>query len=174
MIPLISTASGNRSVIKRVCVLIVSAALLVLAGCERAKETPVDSDRITLEANEHQRDFGSYTLHVNALTTDQLPQEVAKEYRIPRSNSRAMLNVVITKKADGGDEPVMGSVAASARNLAGQFQELNMREITEQDAIYYIADLAVDDKDTVTFDIGVVPVNESDPFKVTYRHEFFH
>lgn len=49
-----------------------------------------------------------------------------------------------------------------------------MREITEKDATYYIADMAVDDKDTVTFDIDVVPVNETDPLKVTYRHEFFH
>ncbi len=158
----------------RVCALILATAVFVLAGCERAKETPVDSDRIVLGANEHQKDFGNYTLHVNALTTDQLPQEVAKEYRIARSNSRAMLNVVITKKADGGGEPVTGKVAASARNLAGQFKELDMKEITEQDAIYYIADMAVDDNDTVTFDIDVVPVNESDPFKVTYRHEFFH
>lgn len=149
-------------------------AMLTLAGCERAKETPVDSDRIVLGTNEHQRDFGEYTLHINALTTDQLPQEVAKEYRIARSNSRAMLNVVITKKVAVGDEPVTGNVTANARNLAGQFKELNMREITEQDAIYYIADMAVDDKDTVTFDIDVVPMNESDPFKVTYRHEFFH
>jgi hypothetical protein len=151
-----------------------SVALLLLAGCERAKETPVDTDRVILAVNEHQKVFGNYTLHVNALTTDQLPQEVAKEYRIPRSNSRAMLNVVITRKADDGDEPVTGRVSANARNLAGQFKELDVREINEQDAIYYIADMAVDDKDTVTFDIDVVPVNESEPFKVTYRHKFFH
>ena len=171
---LTSPASGNSSGIKRVSVLILSAALVVLAGCERAKETPAETDRITLGANEHQKDFGDYTLHVNALTTDQLPQDVAKEYRIPRSNSRAMLNVVITKKAADGDEPVPGSVNANARNLAGQLKELEMREITEEKAIYYIADLSVDDKDTVTFDIDVVPVNESDPFKISYRHEFFH
>lgn len=99
-----------------ILVLILPAVLLVLAGCERAKETPVDSDRVALQANEHQNQFGDYTLHINALTTDQLPQEVAKEYRIARSNSRAMLNVVITKKAVVGDEPVTGRVTANAKN----------------------------------------------------------
>ncbi len=146
----------------------------LLAGCERPKETPVGTDRVALEANEHLKTFGDYTLHVNALTTDQLPSEVAKEYRISRSTSRAMLNVVVTTKSDGADKPVTASVIANARNLAGQFKDLEMREILEKNAIYYIADIAVDDQETLIFDIDVIPVNETDVLKLSYKHEFFH
>jgi hypothetical protein len=147
---------------------------VVLAGCERPKEIPVETDRVVLGANEHLKTFGNYTLHVNALTTDQLPPEVAKEYRIQRSNSRAMLNVVVTAKSDGGDKPVTAAVVANARNLAGQFKDLEMREIVEKDAIYYIADLAVDNQETLTFIIDVLPANETEVLKLSYTHEFFH
>jgi len=147
---------------------------LLLAGCERPKETPVKTDRVAFGANEHQKAFGDYTLHVNALTTDQLPPEVAKGYRIPRSTNRAMLNVVVTTKSEGADKPMTATVTANARNLAGQFKDLEIREILEKDAIYYIADLAVDDQETLIFDIDVLPVNEHDVLKLSYKHEFFH
>ena len=147
---------------------------LLIAGCERPKETPVETDRVAFRANEHQKAFGDYTLHINALTTEQLPPEVAKKYRIPRSTSRAMLNVVVTTKSEGVDKPITATVIANARNLAGQFKDLEMREILEKDAIYYIADLAVDDQETLIFNIDVLPVNEHDVFKLSYKHEFFH
>jgi hypothetical protein len=153
---------------------LVLLTVLVLGGCERPKEVPVDASRVALAANEHLKAFGDYTLHVNALTTDQLPPEVAKEYRIQRSTARAMLNVVVTTKSDNGDKPVTANVVANARNLAGQFKDLEMREIREKDAIYYIADLPVDNQETLIFNIDVLPVNETEVLRLSYRHEFFH
>ena len=103
----------------------------MLVGCDRAEQTQGDPDRIVLGPNENARGFGAYTLHVNALTTDQLEQDVAKAYGITRSKSRAMLNVVIMRNAAGQDQPVTAQVSASARNLANQFKDLGMRELVE-------------------------------------------
>ncbi|MYF70586.1 MAG: DUF4426 domain-containing protein, partial [Proteobacteria bacterium] len=53
------------------------------------------------------QEFGDYTLHFNALTTDQLPAEVAQRHGIVRSGNRAMLHVSILRKREGAvGEPV--------------------------------------------------------------------
>ena len=84
-----------------------------------------------------------------------------------------MLNVVITKNIDGADKPVTGTVITVARNLASQIKDMEMREIIEQDAIYYIGVISVDNEENIIFDIEATPVNESEPFLMTYRQQFF-
>ena len=53
-----------------------------------------------LPATESTKDFGEYVLYFNALNTDQLSPDIAREYGIVRSKSRAMLNVSIHRKLD--------------------------------------------------------------------------
>ncbi|MCH7696390.1 MAG: DUF4426 domain-containing protein [Proteobacteria bacterium] len=148
--------------------------LLVLAGCESSEQPAADMpERITLGLHEHAKTFGNYTVHVNALTTDQLPSEVARAYQISRSKSRIILNVVITQKQNGTDKPVMASVTSVARNLAAQLKNITMREIIEEDAIYYIGELSVAHGETLIFDIDVKPTNISSPYLLTYKQQFF-
>lgn len=45
------------------------------------------------------KNFGDYTVHFSAFTTDILTPEVAKSYRIPRSKNRALLNISVLKKS---------------------------------------------------------------------------
>ena len=51
-----------------------------------------------LPATEGSKDFGDYVVYFNAMNTDQLTPEIAREYEIVRSKSRAMLNVSIHRK----------------------------------------------------------------------------
>ncbi len=148
--------------------------LLLLAGCESSEQSAVDTpERITLGLNEHAKAFGDYTVHVNALTTDQLPADVARSYRISRSKSRIMLNVVITQKQNGTDEPITGTVTSVTRNLASQLKNIKMREIVEDAAIYYIGELSVTNAETLIFDIDVTPKGLSSPYLLSYTQQFF-
>ena len=76
--------------------------------------------------------FGDYVLHFNAISTDQLPPEVARAYNIVRSKNRAMLTVSIIKSIDNApDVSQAGTVTATAANLTGQLKNLTLREIKE-------------------------------------------
>jgi len=148
--------------------------LLILAGCESSEQSAVYTpERITLGLHEHAKTFGDYTVHVNALTTDQLPANVARSYGISRSKSRIMLNVVITQKQNGKDNPITGSVTSMTRNLASQLKNMPMREIIEDAAIYYIGELSVDNAETLIFDIDVTPKGLSSPYLLSYSQKFF-
>ena len=121
--------------------LAVLIAAMGLSSCERVDEGvgTLSQERISLAEYENYKDFGDYVLHVNALGTNQLPPEVAQSAGIVRSDNRGMLNVVILKKLEAQeDQPWAGAVKVAAANLAGQYRSIDMRKVTEQDAIYYI------------------------------------
>lgn len=120
------------------------------------------------------RDFGDYVVHFNALSTDQLTPEVAKSYEIVRSKNRALLNVSIVKKVPGTTgQSVPGSVAALVANDTGQVKDSNIREIREGEAVYYIADFAVSNAETLVFTVDVTPINETSRFSVRFTRTFY-
>jgi len=117
---------------------------------------------------------GGYTIHHNAFTTDTLTQEVAKAYGIQRSRFRGMLNVsVIKEEAGTTGKSVPAEVEVKTVELTGQANRLPMREIKEQDAVYYIGELAVQNGQKVTFDIKVTPEGSDETISMTMDQQFF-
>jgi Domain of unknown function (DUF4426) len=154
------------------------ACLIVAAGltaCEPATNVDVtNTQEGVLPATESQKDFGDYVLYFNALNTDQLSPDIAQEYGIVRSRSRALLNVSIHRKVAGGPtEAVTGAVSASAINLTGQLKTMTLREIREDTAIYYIGELAVTDGEVLIYTIDAMPINEPSRFTVRFKKQFF-
>jgi len=128
----------------------------------------------TQRIEESSKDFGDYVLHFNAISTDQLEPEVARAYNIVRSKNRAMLTVSIIKKVEGATGiSVAGAVNATAANLTGQVKNLTLRQIQENDAIYYIGDVSVANGETLIFTIDATPINESSRFSVRMQRQFF-
>ena len=127
-----------------------------------------------LPGTETFRDFGDYVLHFNALVTDLLAPDIARAYGIVRSENRVMLNVSILRKTEGAvGTPVSRAVSASALNLSGQLHGMSMREIREDEAIYYIGELTISDGETLIFTIDATPLNEASRFTVRFKKQFF-
>lgn len=123
---------------------------------------------------ENSKDFGDYVVHYNALATDMLPPSVARDYRITRSQNRGMLNITILKKVLGSPgQPVHARVEASARNLAGQGRRVNMREIREGNAIYYIGEFGVANEETLNFKVRARPQGQRDFLEVEFSQDFY-
>ena len=69
--------------------------------------------------------------------------------------------------------PVSANVSVDASNLTGQLKDLQMREVTEGDAIYYIGELSVANRETLIFDISARPEGVKDPLRVRFRQQFY-
>lgn len=120
------------------------------------------------------QDFGEFIVHYNALTTDMLPPPVASAYNIQRSGNVVMLNITVLREVLGTPgTPVEAKVDASAVNLTNQHHNVDMREIKEENAIYYIGTLGVDNLETYDFTILVTPKGQNDPFVVKFQQQFF-
>ncbi|HEX7079953.1 MAG TPA: DUF4426 domain-containing protein [Gammaproteobacteria bacterium] len=152
------------------------STLAFLAGCEQPAETAAaqEQDDVILPGTVSTKDFGDYVVHFNAIGTDQLTPEVARQYGIVRSRNRAMLNVSILRKdGESMGTPVTGSVSASAINLTGQLKNLTLREIKEGNAVYYIGETTITDGETLIFTVDATPINEASRFTVRFKKQFF-
>jgi len=120
---------------------------------------------------ESSQQVGDYVVHFNVLSTESLPPKVAKAYGIKRSKNRGFLNVSVLKKGSGF-EGVEAKINVIAVNLVGQLRTLDMRKITEQNAVYYVSEFSVSHLERFTFTITVTTAdNITDKIKV--KHQFF-
>jgi len=148
----------ERVVMKRRQILILITSMLLTATCYA----------------EQSQTFGEYTIHYSAFTTDTLTPEVAKQYKIPRSKNRAMVNLAILKNGDGPlGNPVKAKVTGAAKNLSEQLRELNIREIIEDNAIYYIAETQINNEETLRYNFHITPEGETSPYVVSFQEQFY-
>jgi hypothetical protein len=117
---------------------------------------------------------GGYTIHHNALTTDMLPVQVATAYGIERSKRRGLLNISVIRDEPGTiGTPVHAEIKAFARNLLGQMRTIELREVVEDQAIYYIADFPVTHRELMVFEFEVLPEGSRFPLRANMRREFY-
>jgi hypothetical protein len=118
--------------------------------------------------------FGQYTIHYNALPTGHLPAEVAREYKITRGKNRALMNISVLKKVMGTTaKPVKANISGTATNLSRQVRNIEIREIVETGAIYYIAELRIAHEETLRFALDVTPDGEAEPYVISFDQQFF-
>ncbi len=147
---------------------VVLSLLGLLAACGGGGEPTVPEAQ---SAGETSADIGIHVIHFSAQTTDQLPLEVARAYNIVRSKNRAMLTVSIIDSAT--NKSVTAEVAVKTVNLTGQLKNVVMRKIQAQEAIYYIGETPVANRETLIFDIGVTPDGADEPSELRFQRQFY-
>lgn len=107
------------------------------------------------------QEFGAIKVHYNALTTDQLLPEVARAYKIERSKTRGMVTMSVLKQNSVGvPTPVPAKLTVYATNLNQQLANIEMREIKEGTAIYYLGEFRVGTPDTLKFNTTIEVAGE--------------
>jgi uncharacterized protein DUF4426 len=117
---------------------------------------------------------GSYAVHYNALTTDRLTPTIARAYDLRRSSAVALVNIAVLREQVGTTgTPVHARVTITITNLAGQPKSMTaVREVTEGEAIYYLATTGIAAHETLDFRIEVVPEGETRPIRFRFTRAF--
>ena len=121
-------------------------ALLLLTACLSASALAADVIK-----GERQETFGDVTVHYNTFNSTFLTPDIAKAAELVRSKNQGVINVSVIK--DG--KPLIANVTGTVKDLTSQSVPLNFRQVTEQGAIYYIAQYPVEQQETRTFEIKV-------------------
>lgn len=128
---------------------------------------------LTVSAENSTRGNG-YAVHHNAIKCDFLTPEVAQAYGVQRSKYRGLVNISIIKETDGTTgQSVPARIILTAANLNGVPKPIELREIREGDAIYYIDDFPVTDGEIVVFILEVTPNGEEKPIHARFSQQFF-
>jgi hypothetical protein len=122
-------------------------------------------------AGETSKDIGDFVVHFSAQSTDQLSTDIARAYNIVRSKDRAMLTVSVVRKDD--DQSVPATITVKTVNLTGQLKNITMRRIDEQDAVYYVGETPVANRETLIFDISVMPEGATAASEMRFKREFY-
>jgi len=121
-------------------------ALLLLTVCLSAGAMAADVIK-----GEREETFGDVTVHYNTFNSTFLTPDIAKAAELIRSKNQGVINVSVIK--DG--KPLIASVTGTVKDLTSNSVALKFRQVTEQGAIYYIAQYPVPQQETRTFEIKV-------------------
>ena len=122
---------------------------------------------------ENSKTFGDYVIHYNAFRSDTLTPEIAKAYSLTRRNNRMVVNIVVQKKEGELTKPVKANISGFASNLTGQIKDLKFKEIHDGEAIYYLAQSQVSNRETLKFDIKATPAGETLVANVNFKQQFY-
>ncbi|AIL64131.1 DUF4426 domain-containing protein [Pseudomonas alkylphenolica] len=100
---------------------------------------------------ERQEVFGDTTVHYSTFISTFLQPDIAKAAELVRSKNQGVINVSVIKAG----QPVVTQVSGTVKDLTSASVPLKFKQITEQGAIYYIAQFPVEQQETRTFTIDV-------------------
>lgn len=118
----------------------------LLAACLSFSAVAADTIK-----GERKEVFGDVTVHYNTFNSTFLTPDIAKAAELIRSKNQGVINVSVIK--DG--KPLVANVTGTVKDLTSKSVPLNFRQVTEQGAIYYIAQYPVEQQETRTFEIKV-------------------
>jgi hypothetical protein len=121
-------------------------ALFLLTAC--LSVTAMAADAIK---SERQETFGDVTVHYNTFNSTYLQPDVAKAAQLTRSKDQGVINISVIKAGT----PITADVSGTVKDLTSQSYILNFKQVTEQGAIYYIAQYPVPQQEIRTFEIKV-------------------
>lgn len=100
---------------------------------------------------ERQEVFGDITVHYNTFNSTYLQPDIAKAAELIRSKNQGVINVSLIRAG----KPLIAQVTGTVKDLTSSSVPLNFKQVTEQGAIYYIAQYPVQQQETRTFEIKV-------------------
>jgi len=119
------------------CVLCLNLSLPVLAA-DYAKPS-------------RQETFGDVTVYYNAFASSILQPDIAREAGLIRSKSLGALNITVLKAG----KPAPSNVTGTYQDLTGRSKPLSFIQVNDKGSVSYIAQFAVEQADTYTFNISV-------------------
>lgn len=123
---------------------------------------------------EQAQKFDDVEIHYNALSTIDLTPEIARNYKLTRSKSRGLLTISVLKKNSmGASYPVPAEVKVNAITVYNQLVSVDMREIKEGSAIYYLGEYGIVLPETLKFNISVKPEGSAKPHSFEYQQSFY-
>ena len=142
--------------------MLAALAMLLLASLS----VPAHAERTHVQ--------GAYTVHYNAIPTTVLSPDIARHYGITRSAGRGLINIAVLRRDGEATQPqaVRARVLAHVRSLIGQRIPVELREVVEQDAVYYIGDFRVRGEERLRFELEVTPDGARLPIPVRFEQDF--
>ena len=111
--------------------------------------------------------------HYSVLASADLPAEVVRAYGIVRGGRHGLVNVALRRqRADGDDVAVAAAVSGTWSDLVHR-HALEFAEIREAEAIYYLAKLRFNHRETMHFELTLRLLPDGPSHTLRFRHALY-
>lgn len=120
--------------------------------------------------------FGPYKMQYNAISSLDIPAQVARQLGIDRAADVGVLTVSVFQGSGGAGglgQQVPASVSAYTTNLNDQLSNISMRQVKEQNALYYIGEFGMTPPETRKFHVSVTPQGSNQSHAVDFSQQFY-
>ena len=95
--------------------------------------------------------FGDVTVHYSAFNSTFVQPATAQAAGLVRSKNQGIINVTVLK----GGKPSVANVSGTVSDLTSRQVPLSFKQVTDQGAIYYLAQFPIEQEESRTFAITV-------------------
>ena len=111
----------------------------------------------------------THTVYYSAFPSRLIPTDVAESHQLRRAEDLMMVNITVQKM----NEPAEATISGEVINLLGQIQTLRFVPIKEAQALYYLSEVIVDERDWLRFKIRIEIGPELDPYEFEFERRFY-
>lgn len=148
-------------------------SFVLIAFCWLGFQAPVLAQHSPSQSSVAQggqfKQLGPWEVHYIAFASTFLQPDIARIYKLTRSKAQGVISISVLDKDSKASQRV--SVTGYALNALGQQVKLNFRRVSEQDSIYYLAQISHDNADEFRFFIEVQHGNTQE--KLQFKHTFY-
>lgn len=108
-------------------------------------------------------------IYYSAFPSRLIPPSVAAAHDLTRAEDLMMINISIKH----GDQPVEADISGDVTNILGQGRAIRFIPIVENDALYYLGEVIVDEKDWLRIDLTIDSDSMSKPYELQFERHFY-
>ena len=116
------------------------------------------------------KELGPWQVHYIAFPSTFIQPQIAKTYGLERSGYKGIVNISILKN-DTDKTAQKATLQGTARNLLGNKQTLNFKEVVEGDSVYYLAQVDYTNEEILRFEIEIQQGNQFQTLK--FQQKFY-
>ena len=117
---------------------------------------------------ERKQSFGDLDVHYNAFNSSFLQPEIASAVGLSRSKTQGVVNISVLKTG----QPTAARVSGEMRNLLGQIHSLRFKQVSEGEAIYYLAQFPIEQQEMLRFSLKI-QADGGTTHSLDFNQEFF-
>ncbi|MGH8053356.1 MAG: DUF4426 domain-containing protein [Stenotrophomonas sp.] len=137
---------------------LLSVVLMSLSACS-GESVP----RVVTPSQGHasQADFGALRVYYNLLPTLAMNESVARSYGVQRSADHALLVIALRQRDSTDEQPVDGTVVATATDLSGRQQQIVLRTVKTGAYTDHVGSVRISDHDTLRLAVQVAAAGDT-------------
>ncbi|WKD25046.1 DUF4426 domain-containing protein [Pseudoalteromonas sp. KG3] len=116
------------------------------------------------------KELGPWQVHYIAFPSTFIQPQIAKAYDLERSGYKGIVNISILKN-DTDATAQTAILKGTARNLLGNKQTLDFKEVIEGESIYYLAQVNFTNEEVLRFDVEIQQGNQFQ--KLQFQQKFY-